>query len=225
MTEARRERLAAATGIVFVALWFAGVALDPVVDAGGDPAEVVRQRILDDQARTWGSVYATALAALALVWFGGSLRAFLRRRDPTGRLSAVAFGGGVLGGAVLVASAALWSTAVELADRAGNAGTTQVAALLGETFRFIGLPLAAALIVGPTVLLSIRAGIFPRSLEVLGVIGVALGLVFFWPLNVLGGLLTLIWFVGTSVALIARVGAPGAEAAPEDESGGPARAP
>lgn len=220
MTEARWEQLAAGSGIAFVAFWFAGVALDPVVDPGGDPASVVTQQILGDQARTWGSAYATGFAGFFLVWFAGSLRAFLRGREPTGRLSAVAFGGGVLGGALLVASAVLWAGALELADRAGNIETAQLAALLGETLRLFGLPFASALLVGATVLLSFRTGVLPRWLGVFGAIAVALGLVFFWPINFLGGLLTLIWFVATAVVLMSRVGAPETEAAPETDAGG-----
>lgn len=214
MTGARWEQLAASSGIAFVALFIAGTALDPVVDPGGETANVVARQILDNQERTLGSAYAVGFAGLAFVWFAGALRAFLRRHDTTGRLSAVAFGGGVIGGAVLVISAVLRGTALELADRARNAETTQIANLLGQSLTFIGIAFAAALLVGATVLLSFRTGALPRWLGVLGAVGAALGLVYFWPINVLGGMLTLIWIIATSIVLMQRVGVAQAEPAP-----------
>src|SRR5688500_16678454 len=96
MPEEKWERWAAGAGLIFVDL-FIGALFDPVVDPLGDEASVVAAQLLDNRGPARLAAYAGGFAALALVWFVGSLRSTLRRAEGgTGRLSAVAFGGGVM---------------------------------------------------------------------------------------------------------------------------------
>jgi hypothetical protein len=73
MAESKLERLAAGAGLMFVAL-FIGALFDPVVDPIGDDAAVVAAQLLENRGQARLAIYAGGLAALALVWFVGSLR-------------------------------------------------------------------------------------------------------------------------------------------------------
>ena len=71
------------------------------------------------------------LAAVAFIWFAGSLRAVLRRNEGgEGRLSAIAFGGGVAAGVFMLA----WPAA----NLFGALFAEQLTAAQAQTFYFFG---------------------------------------------------------------------------------------
>lgn len=204
MTEAKWERLAAGTGLLFVALFIAAL-FDPVVDPAGDEASVVAAQLLDNPGQAWLAVYAGGLAALALVWFVGSLRSALRRAEGgTGRLSAVAFGGGVMAGVALLASSAFLSAAVSLADYGDDPAGARLAASFSEHL-FFAASYGMALLVGATFVLALRHGVIPRWLAWVGAVGGVLSLLQIWPFFPIGVLIFLFWVAALSVVLMSRV--------------------
>jgi len=91
------ERLAAATGIVFVILQAATGPLmgdSPDFDAG---AGEIREYLVDDGGTILLATTLNALSAFFFIWFLGSLRSVLRVAEGgAGRLSATAFGAGLV---------------------------------------------------------------------------------------------------------------------------------
>lgn len=204
MREAKWERLAAGAGLAFVAL-FMGALSDPVIDPVGDGASVVAGQLLDNRVQARLAVYAGGLAALALVWFVGSLRSTLRRAEGgTGRLSAVAFGGGVMAGVTLLASSAFSSAALEFADYGDDPAGARLAAGLAESL-FYATNFGMALLVGATFVIALRHGVIPRWLAWVGAVGGVLSLVLIWPFFVIGVLVFLFWVAALSFVLISRV--------------------
>lgn len=204
MAEAKWERWAAGAGLIFVAL-FIGALFDPVVDPLGDGASVVAAQLLDNRGQARLAVYAGGLAALALVWFVGSVRSTLRRAEGgTGRLSAVAFGGGVMAAVTLVASSAFLSAALEFADYGDDPAGARMAAGLAE-YLFYATNFGMALLVGATFVIALRHGVIPRWLAWVGAVGGVLSLVLIWPFFVIGVLVFLFWVVALSIVLINRV--------------------
>jgi hypothetical protein len=201
MTEAKWERLAAGAGLLFVALFIAAL-FDPVVDPAGDEASVVAAQLLDNPGQTWLAIYAGGLAAVALVWFVGSLRSTLRRAEGgTGRLSAVAFGGGLMAGAALLASSAFLSAAVSLADYGDDPAGARLAASFAEHL-FFAANYGMALLVGATFALALRHGVIPGWLAWVGAVGGVLLLVAIWPFFIFGGLVFLFWVAALSLVLM-----------------------
>ncbi|CAN5325583.1 hypothetical protein BH18ACT5_BH18ACT5_14440 [soil metagenome] len=204
MAESKWERLAAGAGLIFVVL-FLGALSDPVIDPVGDGAAVVAGQLLDNRGQGRLAVYAGGLAALALVWFVGSLRSTLRRAEGgTGRLSAVAFGGGVMAGGTLLASTAFSSAALEFADYGDDPAGARLAAGFAEHL-FYFTNFGMALLVGATFVLALRHQAIPLWLAWVGAVGGALSLVLIWPFFVLGVIVFLFWVAALSIVLLRRV--------------------
>ncbi len=203
MPEAKWERLAAWAGLIFVAFFFAALS-DPVVDPTGDGESVVAAQLLDHRVRAQLAAYAGGLAAVALVWFVGSLRSTLRRAEGgTGRLSAVAFGGGVMAGATLLASSTFLSAAISLADYGDDPTGARLAAGFSEHL-FFATSFGMALLVGATFLLALRHEAIPIGLASVGAAGGGLFLIPIWPLFVFGFFIVQFWVAALSVFLIRR---------------------
>jgi hypothetical protein len=165
------ERLAAATGIVFVALQLATIPLmgdSPDFDAG--PREI-RKYLVDDGGGLLWATTLNALSAFFFVWFLGSLRAVLRVAEGgQGRLSAVAFGAGLVTIALAV-SASIPITALAWEDTAARVEGGVL--LTGWNFFFLAfVPLGAigaAFVLAVTTLIF-RTRLFPMWVGAFGVI-------------------------------------------------------
>lgn len=211
LTVIGRERLAAATGIVFVAFFVAGGFL--VGGAGGDTSDSaaeVSRRLLDRDAQVYAGATLLGLAAAALLWFAGSLRVALRRAegDP-GRLSAVAFGAAaVLAALVLIGAVLSGASVFELADYQGDAEAARALYGVSGAVTFFGAALSLGVLLVSASLVSLRTRAFPRWLMSPGiVIGALLTLGwFFWPVTFLGNMLAGVWIIVTSIILMARAG-------------------
>jgi hypothetical protein len=107
----RWERLGAATGILFVFLSVLALSI------GGQPgaAPDVVQYFVDNRGRLLVQSFLAGVASIFFLWFLGSVRSYLRAAEGgTGRLSAVAFAGGILTLGLLMLSltvSTLWRTA------------------------------------------------------------------------------------------------------------------
>lgn len=158
MAEERWERLGAATGIVFVIL---GVVAYLIVgqppQPGDTPPEIVGFHVENTDTLTLAS-YLWGVAGIFFLWFLGSLRSYLRRAEgDTGRLSAVVFGSGLVGGAVYTAGIVLLSAAERPAvGEGGLGGPTGIIllhvvgqqALVFSSFAFVVFAAATAVISG-----------------------------------------------------------------------------
>lgn len=105
--------------------------------------------------------FLLTLAALAFLWFAGSLRAVLRRKEGgEGRLSAIAFGGAMVAGVFMLAMPA--------ANLVGALLAEQLSAAQAQTFYFLGdvflypAAMGAAVFVGATALVALRTAALPR---------------------------------------------------------------
>ncbi len=207
MAQSTWERLAAGTGLVFVVLIIVSGVVNPVADALGDDPSVVADKLLDNQARAVGSASAGVLAALALVWFAGTLRSTLRQAEGgTGRLSAVAFAGGVMAGVTIVASSALTRTAAEFVRRQDDSEGARLAASLVESTMVVATIFGLALLAGATFVIALRHQAIPRWLAWVGAVGAVLSLVPQYPIFVVGFLIVLFWIAALSIVLIRRGG-------------------
>jgi hypothetical protein len=209
----RWEKLAAATGIAFPLLFVGAAFL--IGGAGGDtvdPADVVAGRLEDNLVMLGVGTAVAALAAVALLWFSGSLRTALRVAEGgQGRLSAVAFGAGVIGAAmILVGALTAGSAGFELADYQGNAEGARAVYGISFVFPFFGVAISLGALLLATGLVSLRTGLFPAWL---GWSGAVLGVIFLlgwwtWFIPSFGGILVLLWVIAISIVLIRMVGSP-----------------
>ena len=105
----RWERFAPLTGFVAIVLFIVGV----FVEEGGasrpddaDPA-ALRSWFQNETGTIFAAEFLFALGAILLIWFFGSLRSALRAAEGgSGRLSAIAFGSGLLASLGLILSVA-----------------------------------------------------------------------------------------------------------------------
>ena len=210
MTARTQERLGASTGLVFAGLFLASIFLSISGETDtGRGAEVVAEKLLDNEARVLAGGFARVLAGLALIWFGGSMRTELRRAEGAeGRLSAVAFGGAVAAATALFLSGTLTiSSIVEYADYQDNAEAALLVWSLGDFVATIAALAGAAVLLAAGSLVALRTGIFGRTIAWMGLVGAVASVVQLWPFFIIGMLLIVIWTAASSIALIRRLGA------------------
>jgi hypothetical protein len=156
------------------------------------------------------------LAALSLLWFLGSLRSVLRRAEgETGRVSAIAFGAGlVLAGLVLVKNAAAMAPAGSIAfseeTRELDAASFRQFNALFHLLVYQELIAGAALIAFTSVVV-LRTGVLPRWAGLVGFLVAFATAVLFWQEDI-PLLLLLLWVLVLS-ALVLRTATPGRSAA------------
>jgi hypothetical protein len=171
------ERLAAATGIVFVALQLATI---PVM--GDSPSfdgsiKEIREYLIDGS----GLLVATmlnAFSAFFFIWFLGSLRAVLRVAEGgQGRLSAVAFGAGLVTITLaLAASVPITALAWEDTARVVDDGLLRAAWNL-NFLAFVPLGATAAAFVLAVSMVIFRTRLFPTWVGIVGVVSAAVGVI------------------------------------------------
>jgi hypothetical protein len=103
------------------------------------------------------------LAAVSFLWFVGSLRAVLRSAEGAhGRLSAIAYGGGVAAAAFMLAFPASNVAGALFSEQLSLEGA-QTFYLFGDVFLYPAA-MAAAVLVAATALVALRTGALPRWL-------------------------------------------------------------
>ena len=163
MKTSRLERLAPLTGVVSVVLFIVGA----VVISNYDylpPAEKVADYLNGNPTRVYAGAYLASISAFFLIWFAGSVRsALIEREGGTGRLSTIAFGGGVAAAAALGIS---FTAILSAGLRAGApGGITPIGAV--TMFDFWGqvmgqmFAISLAVLIGATAVVSIRTAVFP----------------------------------------------------------------
>ncbi len=215
MNNSRLERLAPLTGAVTVVLMIVGTVLIGAYDYLPSADRAV-EIFSDNPTQVIVASYLGLVSAFTLIWFAGSLSSALREREGgAGRLSMVAFGGGVASG---VALAAGYSVLVTAGVRAGApGGISPVGAvtlydlygsILGQMFA-----ITMAAFIGASAVVSLRTGMFPAWFGWVSTL-IAFGLLS--PIGYLVLVLTPVWLLGVSISLYRRGASTAAPPAPDD---------
>lgn len=221
MEDRRYEQIAAASGFLLLGLSLIGFVIAPPPPGAIDPVDKVASYFADNRGQILLQSYVWMLSAGAFLWFIGSLRSYLRSAEGgNGRLSAVAFGGGVAGITVSVATTMFWIALALGSDEAVAPAVVRVSFDLGNlAFLIIGVPFAVMF--AATGVVALRKHAFPVWLGWLSLALAVLYLVL--PAGILdesgplgpGGALTLasglvyfVWIVGVTVVMVRRLGAP-----------------
>jgi hypothetical protein len=208
------ERLAAATGIVFVLLTSAAAII------GGQPGDqdvvdffVANRRPLLTQAYLYG------LSIVFFIWFLGSVRSHLRLSEGgTGRLSAVSFAGGIIFVTLLAGSGIVNSALADEIARDADPDTTRALYALVVLANDVNwFPMAV--FTGAATLVAFRHNALPGWLAWLGAavalsspIGALAIVVDTGPFSsagifsMIGLLLFLLWLLLLSVVLVQKSG-------------------
>jgi hypothetical protein len=151
----------------------------------------------DNDGQQIAGAFIGALAAVPLLWFLGSLRSALRRAEgDTGRLSAIAYAGGI----VLVAFAVVDSSLqFAVAESVGDVppGVTQTLSVLYNDF-FLGFPVGLGTLLLASSLAILRTGVLPAWL---GWVALVLGIVSLTPIGFFAFFVVLAWIAVVSVLL------------------------
>src|ERR671919_563047 len=137
-------RLMPLTGAAFFVLILVALIIEGSPPAADDATDDVVRWWTDNDTRSLTAAQLGGLASALLVWFGGSMRATLRRAEgEPGRVAAIAFGGFLLAG---LGNASLFGFSFAAAETAGDvpAEVTHTLSVLSELF-FI--PFAMGLLV------------------------------------------------------------------------------
>jgi hypothetical protein len=136
-----------------------GSADRPELDA---PPQVILDYFGDRDTVIFGS-FLLMLAAVAFIWFVGVLCVVLHRAENgDGRLSAIAYGGGLLAAAMMLIVPASNLFGALYADLLSPAAA-RTFYLFGDVFLYPA-GMAAAVLIGATGLLALRTGVLPRWL-------------------------------------------------------------
>jgi hypothetical protein len=209
------KRWAPLTGVAFVVLLVASFAVSGSTPDGNDSAQKVVSFYKDHDTKEIVSSLLGVYAVIFFVFFLGVLRTALRRDEPDGTLSAVAFGGGLIlavGGLVF---SALTFTLADLADNLDPTATQAVNALNTDLFFLVAAGTAIFLIAAG--ILTVRGGALPTWL---GWVAVVLGVLCVTPIGFFAFLASLIWVLIVSIVLAMREPAGSVAATPP--AGGPA---
>jgi hypothetical protein len=213
MNNSRFERLAPLTGVLTTVLILAGAVGGSSFDylpSADRAAEIYSESPI----RVMADGYLGLVAAFTLIWFAGSVYVDLRKREGgTGRLSMLAFGGGIASGLTVGVAYAVKVTA---GARAGATdGISPIAAVtLYDLYSAVIGNLAAftfAAFIGAAALVWLRTGMTPRWTGWASIV-LALGLVS--PIGYLFVAFALVWLVVVSVWLYRRGAAPSVPADP-----------
>lgn len=203
---ARWQRLEPLAGIVFVVLAVIALLTAAGEDFLAEPAEVADYYV-DNSDRVIVAEIIGGLAVFAFFWFVGAVRNRLRVPEtPEGGLPALAFGGGIAAATlVLVANAATMAGAFR-AEEDGEIDPAVAAALNDISSLIIGIaaPVALAVFVAATGIVSIATGVLPRWL---GWLSLLLALGFLIPyISFVFWVPFAVWVLAVSVLLYLRPG-------------------
>lgn len=216
MNESRLERLAPLTGVVSVALFIIGAVVISNYDYHPQ-AEKVADFLNGNPTRVYTGAYLASISAFFLIWFAGSVRSALHERESgTGRVSIVAFGGGV---ASAVAMGTAFTSIMSAGLRAGAPGgiTPEGAVTMFDFWGQVAgqmFAISLAVFIGATAVVSIRTDVFPAWFGWVSAL-VVFGLL--TPIAYIVLALAMVWLLVVSIWLYVRgvsVGEPSAVVEP-----------
>lgn len=219
MSEATRRWIDAATGLGFVVLMTVALALPGQPPKADDPLEKVTAILIGHRTAFLASGYIAGLAAMAYLWFLGSVSAYLRPAEQDGATGAV-WAAGVFAIALLLLGMAMFSGVAFVAARLGAPALVRAFTDTGntaiETSKFgFALFLLAVSRAGAT------GGQLPRWLTRLGFLAVPVIVLsavslfvdrgpfqFGGAIDVGGAIPALVWIVALSVVMMRKAGTP-----------------
>ena len=196
----RLERLAPLTGVGFPILIIVSFFVSGTTPDIDDPTPEIVSFWQDNSGRQSASAYLAGIAALCLLWFGGSLRrAILRGEGGDGRLAAISFGGTITAAIGLLLLAGVTFTLADAADNVPPEGVHALMALSYDLF----LPLAggAVVLLAAAGLAFIRTAVLPRWL---GWAALVIALAILTPAGFVGLLAWLLWLAVVAILLYVR---------------------
>lgn len=192
------SKMAPLSGVLFGVLLIASYLVDPNTDFM-PPADEVVAYLRDGPLAVMAGAYLRLLSALALVWFAGSLHASIRRLDDdNGRLSLVAFGGGVMAACLLAAGAIVIIAAAERMWVVGTVDAGAAAAMFDIAGIAIGngASLGFGIMIGATGIASLRA---PGRYRWTGWSSVVIALGLISPYGWIVLAIVLVWVLATAI--------------------------
>jgi hypothetical protein len=217
MSDSRWDRWGPIAGIAFVILLFVGLTL-AVNDLpnGDDSAAKITSFYNDsgDRAKVIIGSYLMVLGGVFFLWFLASLRVrLLAAEGVPGRLTSIAFGGGVVFVALVMASAAAFMTvAADITfgdEKFVSVDAARLLPELGYPLLAIGAMFAAIAMIDAASILIVRTRVLPAWIGWFGFVAAILLLFSFMFLPMVA---LLLWVLFVSVAMLR--GPRVAEAAP-----------
>src|SRR4051794_21010551 len=211
------QRYAPLTGVAFVVLIIVAVVIGgETPDNNDSQAKIISFWHDDKNAQIWSSVIA-AWSAVFFVWFAASVRSVLRRVEAgPARLSAISFGGALIGATGLLLLGSLSFAAADSVNDVPGYVTRTLTVLSNEVF----FPIAGgyALFFLATGILAVGTRVLPVWL---GWVAVVLGIACVTPVGFFALLVGMVWVVVASILLYLREGTP-ADPGPRPEPVAPA---
>lgn len=221
VADAKGRRVDAATGIVATVLITVGFLLPGAPPTADDSVVKVTNFFVDNRDAILAGNALVALGAAFFLWWLGSLRSYLRAGEGgEGRLSAAAFGGGILGVTLTLVGAALFSGTVFKVAEARSPLLNRALFDIGGDFFAIG-GAGFAVLLGAAACSAARSGSLPPWAYWFGSIAAVAQLVsvsaifassgFFaagGAMGLIAFLAALIWIVAVSVVMMQRDGVP-----------------
>jgi hypothetical protein len=215
MASTTRRRLDAATGVAFAVLMSVALALPGQPPRASDDADTIAAILIDRRGAFLVSGYVAGVAAMAYLWFLGTVRAHLGGRDAT-HLAAAASAGGVFAITVLLLGMMMFNGTAFAAARLGDPALVRAftdtgnGAIEFSKFGFAVFVLAISRS-------GASSGLLPRWLTRLGALAVVLMvgsavslfvdrgiLQFGGPIDVGGGVPALLWIAALSTVMMRR---------------------
>jgi hypothetical protein len=198
-------RYAPLSGLVAVAILVASIIVTGFdsVDSNDSTVKVIKFWHDNDGQQIAGA-FLGALAAVPLLWFFGSLRSTFRTAEGgTGRLSSIAYAGGiVLVGFAVVDASIQFAVAESVGDV--PPAVTQTLSVLYNDF-FLGFPVGIGTFLLASSLVILRTGVLPAWL---GWVALVLGIVSLTPVGFFAFLVVLAWIAVVSVMLFRQQSPP-----------------
>ncbi|HEX6263457.1 MAG TPA: hypothetical protein VF097_11485 [Actinomycetota bacterium] len=193
-------RIAPGTGLAFVGLALAAalvIGQYSYLPAGDEIAAFFQE----NARRVQIGAYLGALSSVFLIWFSGSVRSHLRVSEGgTGRLSTVAFGGGVAG----AVGTGIAFSILSVAGARGSEGqvTPATAMVLYDIYGSligVAVPITLAALLGASSLVALRAGALPGWLAWSGAV-LTIGLIS--PFSYIFIAIAFLWIAVVSILLL-----------------------
>lgn len=158
------EKLGAASG-AWAAFWLAlhyFILQSAAADPGAPAADYVQALVAERMTWEWATALRV-MAGIMIVWFMGSLGGRLRLAEgEPGRLASIAFGIGVIWGAVFLFSAMFNSVGIVLATHYQFPDAAKFAGILADQIVLVLSPSLAFTLALAVSFVSLRFGGFPR---------------------------------------------------------------
>lgn len=165
MNDTKWEQYGAVAGLVFVVLVVIGAFLPGSPPSPDDSVRKIAEYYTGHTGAIKTGAFLTGLAAVAFLWFLGSLWSTLRRSEDTRRLATIATGGGIVALVLVVASIGLNTTvAIAIDSRGATQGVNPkfiylLSGVIGGMGNF-----GVAVLVAATAVAILRTRVFPAWL-------------------------------------------------------------